>query len=155
MNVNVKYVVELSAEERLELEALVRKGKAAAQRITRGRILLLADQGAAGPARTDEEIVEALGCGICTVRDARKRLVEEGLQAAINRKQQVRPAKLRILHGEAEARLLALACGPPPKGRARWTMRLLADQLVALEVVETVSHDTVWRTLKKTRSSLT
>lgn len=89
------------------------------------------------------------------MRDARKRLVEEGLQAAINRKQQVRPAKLRILHGEAEARLLALACGPPPKGRARWTMRLLADQLVALEVVETVSHDTVWRTLKKTRSSRT
>lgn len=152
---NVKYVVSLSGEERAELEGLVKKGKAAARRITRSRILLLADEGTDGSARTDEEIVEALGCGICTVRSVRKRYVEDGLPAAINRKKQARPSTMRLLDGKAEARLLSIACGPAPEGRARWTMRLLADQLVALEVVEAVSHDTVWRTLKKTRSSPT
>jgi len=152
---NAKYVVDLAAEERAELDQLVKKGKAAARKITRARILLLADEGGGGPAWTDEAIVESLGCGICTVRSTRKRLVEEGLSAAIKRKKQVRPSRMRTLDGAAEARLLAIACGPAPEGRARWTMQLLADQLVALEIVETVSHDTVWRTLKKTTSSRT
>ena len=155
MRKNEKYVVELSAEERSQLDALVRRGKAAARKITRGRILLLADQGPLGPAWLDEDIVEALGCGICTVRAARKRCVEEGPLKAIERRRQRRPSNLRKLDGVAEAKLIALACGPAPAGRKGWTMRLLADELVALEIVDSVSHDTVWRTLKKTRSSRT
>jgi transposase len=89
------------------------------------------------------------------VHNVRRRFVEQGVQAAINRKKQKRPSNLRKLAGEAEARLLAIACTQPPEGRARWTLHLLAERLVALQVVETVSHDTVWRTLKKTSFSLT
>jgi len=144
-----KYVVRLNAEERATLEGLVRAGKAAARKLTRARTLLKVDQGESGPAWTDEGIADALDIGTTTVRNARQRFVEEGLEAAINRKRQRRPSRLRKLDGEAEARLLALACGDPPAGRARWTLHLLARELVALQVVDTVSHDTVWRTLPR------
>ena len=150
-----EYVVRLNAEERATLEGLVRAGKAGARKLTRARTLLKVDQGESGPAWTDEGIADALDIGTTTVRNARQRFVEEGLEAAINRKRQRRPSRLRKLDGEAEARLLALACGDPPAGRARWTLHLLARELVALQVVDTVSHDTVWRTLRKTNFALT
>lgn len=149
MRKNEKYVVELSNGERADLNALVRKGKVAARKITRARVLLLADQGPGAETWSDEDIVDALGCGICTVRSVRKRFVLEGLETALSRKKQTSPSNLRKLDGAAEAKLLALACGPAPEGRSRWTLHLLADHLVALDVVGSVSHDTVWRTLKK------
>jgi len=152
---NKRYVVRLEEEERLRLFGLVRAGKAAARKLTRARILLKVDESEQGPGWTDEQVADALDVSATTVRNARQRFVEEGLDAAISRKKQKRPSRLRRLDGEAEARLLALACGEPPEGRAEWSVRLLADELVALEVVESISHDTVWRTLKKTRSSRT
>jgi transposase len=150
---NKRYVVRLTEEERSKLLGLVGAGKAAARKLRRARILLKVDED--GPGWTDEQVAEALDVGTTTVQNARQRFVEEGLEAAINRKKQTRPSRMRKLDGEAEARLLALACSKPPEGRKRWTMHLLADQLVALEVVESVSHDTIWRALKKTRSSRT
>jgi len=152
---NKRYLVRLTEEERSTLLGLVKTGKAAARKLTRARILLKVDEGKAGPSWTDEQVADALDAGTTTVRTVRQRYVEEGLEAAINRKKQRRPSRMRKLDGAAEARLLALACGTPPEGRARWTMHLLADHLVALNVVESVSHDTVWRTLKKMRSSRT
>ena len=150
-----KYVVRLTEEERATLRGLVRAGKAAARKLTRARILLKVDQGETGPAWTDEGVAAALDVGTTTIRIVRQRFGEEGLETAINRKKQVRPSRLRKLDGEAEARLLALACSDPPAGRARWTLHLLAEELVALQVVDTVSHDTVWRTLKRTKFALT
>lgn len=152
---NKKYVVRLTEEERSQLRSLVRAGKAAARKLTRARVLLKVDQGPSGPAWTDEQVTQALEVGSTMVAQVRERFVEQGLEAAINRKKQRAPSRLRKLDGVAEARLVALGCSSPPTGRARWTMRLLADQLVALELVDTVSHDTVWRTLKKTRSNPT
>lgn len=152
---NKRYVVRLSEEEHSTLLGLVRAGKAATRKLTRARILLKVDQGGAGPGWTDERTAEALEVGTTAVRNARQRFVEEGLEAAINRKKQKHPSRLRKLDGEAEARLIALACSKAPLGRRRWSMRLLADELVALEIVESITHDTVWRTLKKTRSSPT
>jgi transposase len=147
------YRVTLTADERADLEALVRKGTGAAQRLTRARILLTADQGPGGPAWPDERVAEALGVAVNTVANVRQRLVEQGLPAALDRKPQCRPSKARLLDGRAEAHLVALACSGPPAGRARWTLQLLADRLVELRVVEAVSADTVGRVLKKTRSS--
>lgn len=147
------YRVTLTAEERQELQALVSKGKAAARKLTRARILLLADQTEGGPAKQDPEIVEALGCGRATVERTRKQFVEEGLEAALHPKPTTRIYQRR-LDGKAEAHLVAITCGAPPEGRARWTLRLLADRLVALEMVDSVSHETVRQTLKKTSSSL-
>jgi len=147
-----RYRVTLTEPERQGLEKLVSTGKAAAKKLVRARVLLLADQAAGGPGKSDPEIVEALGCGRATVERVRKRFVEEGLEIAL----QPAPAKRvyqRRLDGAAEAHLVALACGAPPEGRARWTLRLFADQMVALEYVESVSHETVRRTLKKTNSS--
>lgn len=152
---NKRYVVRLEAEERSRLLGLVRAGKVAARKLTRARILLKVDEGKEGSGWTDEQVAAALDVSTTTVRNARQRFVEEGLDATINRKKQKVPSRLRRLDGEAEARLLALACGEAPEGRAKWSVRLLADQLVALEVVESISHDTVWRTLKKMRSSRT
>lgn len=152
---NKRYVVRLEEEERSKLFGLVRAGKAAARKLTRVRILLKVDQGEEGPGWTDAEVADALDVSTTMVRSARQRFVEEGLDGAINRKKQKRPSRLRRLDGEAEARLLALACSDPPEGRAQWSVRLLADQVVVLEIVESISPDTVWRTLKKTRSSRT
>jgi transposase len=146
---NKKYIVRLSDEERSQLTELTRKGKAAAYKIRHAHILLKAD--AAGPAWTDERIAESFSVSINTVQGVRQRLVEQGLEAALNRKKQVRPSRPPLLDGEEEARLIALRCSEPPAGHARWTLRLLADQAVALDIVEAISHETVRQTLKKMR----
>jgi len=143
-----RYVVRLTDEERGELRRLVSKGRAAAHRIRRANILLLAD--ADGPGWTDARIAEAVGVHPFTVRNVRQRLVERGLEGALARKKQERPSRERLLDGKGEAELIALACSAPPEGRARWTLHLLADKLVELEVVESISHETVRQTLKKT-----
>ena len=139
--------------ERQELQALVSKGRAAARKLTRARILLLADQAEGGPAKQDAEIVDALGCGRATVERVRKQFIEEGLEATLNPKPTTRTYERR-LDGKAEAHLVAIACGAPPEGRARWTLRLLADRMVGLGQVESLSYETVRQTLKKTRLSL-
>ena len=146
------YVVELTAEERTYLQGLVSKGKAAARKITRARILLGSDSGPHGPAWTDKQIVEAIGVARPTVERLRKRFVMEGLEAAVRRKEQ-KNRKPKKIDGEVEPHLIALACSKPPEGRARWTLRLLADRLVELKVLESVSGETVRRALKKTRSN--
>ncbi len=148
-----KYLVTLTAEERQSLHELIAAGKAAAQKLAHARILLKADAAPDSPAWPDEQIAEALDVGLSTVARVRQRLVEQGLDAALGRKPQERPSRQRKLDGAAEARLIALACSPPPAGRADWTMRLLADQLVELEVIDAVSHETVRQVLKKTNSS--
>ena len=148
-----RYRVTLTSEERQQLRALVTTGKGAARKLVRARILLLADQAEGGPAKSDPEIIDALGCGRSTVERIRKQFVEEGLEEAIERKPTTRVYERR-LDGKAEAHLVAIACGAPPEGRSRWTLRLLGDQLVALGHVESVSHETVRRTLKKTSLSL-
>ena len=144
-----KYVVTLTDDERQSLSALVSSGKAAAKKITHARVLLKADAGG-GPNWRDADIALALDIGVRTVERVRERFVEQGLEAALARKAQDRPSRLPVFDGDAEARLIALACSRPPEGRARWTLRLLADRLVELEVVEAVSHETVRQTLEKT-----
>jgi transposase len=150
-----KYLVTLTPEERQHLTGLVSAGKRSARTITRARILLKADQADGGPAWDDARITEALGCGHRTVERVRERFVERGLEAALAHKPQDRPSRPRTLDGAAEARLIAVACSQPPTGRARWTLKLLADKLVELEVVDAVSDETVRRVLKKTSSSRT
>jgi transposase len=145
-----KYLVTLTPEERDQLTRLTRAGKASARTLTRARILLKADQADGGPAWEDARIAEALDCGLRTVERVRRRFVEHGLDAALTHKGQQTPRRQRVLDGAAEARLLALACSQPPDGRAGWTLRLLADRLVELQVVEAVSRETVRRALKKT-----
>ena len=147
-----KYVVTLTAEEREQLHELVSNDKAAAKKITHARILLKADAAPGGPGWQDQEIADALDVGTATVERLRRRFVEEGLDAALGRKKQLN-RKPPVLDGAAEARLIALACSAPPEGRVCWTLRLLADKLVELEVVPAVSYETVRRTLQKTRSS--
>ena len=148
-----KYKVTLAAEERNSLQELIAAGKAAARKLAHARILLKADAAPEGPAWTDARIADAVEVDVTTVERIRQRFVEEGLEAALDRKKQDRPSRERKLDGEAEARLIAVACSAPPAGRARWTLRLLADRLVELEVVEAVSHETVRQVLKKTSSS--
>ena len=142
----------LAQEDREELEALVKRGKVAAEKRRRAQILLKADAGAEGSGLTDQEVASALDVGIATVHRVRQAYVEESLQGALLCKPALcqRPRKL---DGDGEARLVAVACSPAPEGRARWTLRLLADKLVELEVVDTINKETVRRTLKKTRSS--
>jgi len=142
-----KYIVRLSNEEREQLEAIIKKGKSAAYKITHAQILLKAD--ANGPDWTDARIAEAFSVITNTVAGVRQRMVEQGLEAALNRKKQERPSKYPKFDGEAEAHLVALGCSSPPEGHARWTFRLLADKVVELEIVESVSHETVRQTLKK------
>lgn len=148
---NKKYIVRLTADERSLLENLVSKGKAAAYKIKHTNILLKVD--ADGPGWSDEETAEAFGCHANTVRNVRQRLVERGLEAALERKKQQMPSRERIFNGENEARLIAVSCSEPPAGSARWTLELLADRVVELEIVEAVSGTTVGRTLKKTSCS--
>ena len=148
-----KYKVTLTAEERQELHELISAGKASAKKLAHARVLLKADAAPDGPAWPDARIAEAAEVNIATVERIRRRFVEQGLEAALVRKKQDRPSRERKLDGAAEARLIALACSGPPAGRACWTMQLLADKLVELEVIESVSDETVRRTLKKTRSS--
>ena len=148
---NKRYIVRLTPEEREELENLVRKGKTLAYRIRHANILLAADDD--GPGWSDEKAAKAFRCHQNTVRNVRQRFVEQGFEAALDRKKQEAPSRKRILDGEKEARLFAIACSKPPAGRAKWTLRLLADTLVTLEVVDAISKDTVQRTLKKTSSN--
>jgi len=148
------FVVRLAEAERTELDALVRKGKASALTIARARILLKADQGKDGEAQADAQVAEALSIAAKTVFNVRRRWVEEGLEAALRRKKQDCPSRSRKLDGKAEAKLVAACCGPVPKGRARWTLRLLASKLVELEVVDSISPETVRSTLKKMQLSL-
>ena len=145
-----RYLVTLTAEERRDLGKLVSAGKRSARTLTRARALLKADQAEGGPAWDDARIAEALGCGRRTVERVRQRFVERGLAAALAHKPQDRPSRERKFDGAAEARLIALACSEPPDGRARWTLKLLADKLVELEVFDSVSDETVRRVLKKT-----
>jgi transposase-like protein len=144
------YRVVLSEEQRAELRGLVGCGVAPARMLTRARILLKADHGDAGPGWSDTAIAGALDVNPSTVLRVRRQFVEQGLTATVERK---RPDRLydRRLDGAAEARLIATACSTPPDGQARWSLRLLADELVRLEVVAAISHETVRQTLKKTR----
>ena len=145
-----KYIVTLTAEERQGLHDLIAAGKAAARKLTHARILLKADAADGGPAWPDGQIAEALEVSSATIERVRQRFVERGLEAALVRKPQDRPSRQRTLDGRAEARLIALACSTPPGGRAVWTMQLLADKLVELEVVDSISDETVRLALKKT-----
>jgi transposase len=148
-----KYRVSLTLEERAELEHLVSVGKAAARKLTHARILLLADTTLA-EERSDDEIVTALGVGLCTISRVRKRLVTEGLLSAINpRPQPARPDKIKI-KGNVEQKLVQLACSDPPEGRCHWTLQLLADELVVLGLAKSISTETVRQALKKTTFSL-
>ena len=149
---HVKYVVRLEAEERQLLLDLVAKGKRAASVLTRARVLLKADAGLDGPNWKDDDIAEALETSLSTLHRVRQAFVEEGLEAALYRKKPT-DRQYRKLDGDQEARLVVLACSKPPAGRARWTMQLLADQLVALKVVDSISGECVRTTLKKTTSS--
>jgi len=146
-----KYLVRLTEQERSDLRSRVNKGRAVAYKIKHANILLAAD--ADGPAWTDGRIAEAFSCHRRTVENVRRRLVLRGLEAALERKKQDRPSRERKLDGDGEARLIALACSTPPDGRDRWTLQLLADELVRLEVVDAIANQTVRRTLKKTTSS--
>jgi len=152
--VQKKFVVRLSQDEREQLMALVKSGKASALKLVRARILLKADQQKRGPAWTDGEIAEAVEVSMKTVFNVCRKWVEHGLDAALERKPPDAPAKPRKLDGNVEAKLVATCCGPPPKGRAKWTLRLLAAKLVELEAVDSISPETVRQALKKTRSSL-
>ena len=149
-----KYVVRLSVEERDQLGSLIRKGKSSAQRLLKARILLKADISDAGEGWSDSRIIEALDASVSMVYRVRKQLVEEGFEAVLSRKQRATPAVARIFDGEKEAKLIALACSKPPKGRARWTLRLLENKVVELKIVDRASDSTIGRTLKKTFSSL-
>jgi len=147
-SMNKKYIVRLTSQERDHLEEFVSKGKRAAYKIKHANILLKAD--ADGPGWTDEAIAEAFSVHEHTVRNVRERFVEHGMDAAIERKKQDAPSRKPILDGEKQAHLLAIACSQPPEGHARWTLQLLADEMVRVEIVETISYETVRRALKKT-----
>jgi Homeodomain-like domain len=146
-----KYIVKLTGEERSLLRHLVSSGKAAARKLTHARILLLADASPEGSARADADIEQVLSVGVSTIHRVRQRFVLESFDAALSpRPSPVRPQKVKV-HGAIEHALIALACSAPPKGRSRWTLQLLADQLVMLGKLPSVSLETVRQALKKTR----
>ena len=144
-----KYIVTLTQEERVLLAGMLSRGKAAARKLAHARILLKADVSPGGPGWQDRQIATSLEVGTATVDRVRRRFVEEGLEAALERRQPRRQYQ-RKLDGDGEAHLIALACSEPPEGRSRWTLRLLADRMVQLAYVEELSKDTVGRVLKKT-----
>jgi transposase len=148
-----KYIVELTSEERSQLKAIVQAPRMAAYKRRHAQMLLAADEGPAGPAMKDAAIAKAFCCTAKTVERLRQRCLEDGLEGALEHGNRGR-SRARRLDGRAEAHLIALACGEPPAGRNRWTLRLLADQMVALQHVSACSHMTVKRTLKKTNLSL-
>ncbi len=145
---NKKYIVRLTDEEREYLNGLIKKGKAAAYKIRHANMLLKADADASG--WTDEQIAEAFSAHKSAVAGIRQRFVEDGLEAALGRKKRSAPSRKRIFDGEGEARLITLACSEPPEGHSRWTLRLLADKALELEIAGSVSYETVRQTLKKT-----
>ena len=148
-----RYIVRLTAEERERLNALIQKGKAPARQLLKARILRKADASEAGEGWSDGRIAEALDTSTDTIARTRQQLVEGGLDAALTRKHSVNSARKRIFDGEAEAKLIALACSEPPKGRSRWTLKLLETAVVELNIVDRASDNTIGRMLKKTRSS--
>ena len=150
-----RYIVELSESERTSLIDLLNRERVAARKRRRAQILLKIDAGEHGPGWTDQRAAEAFEVHVVSVQKIRQQFVVEGFDAALNRKRQDPPPRKRVLNEESERTLLALAQGNPPAGRAVWTLHLLAEELVRLEVVEVVSHETVRKTLKKTRSNLT
>lgn len=148
-----KYRVVLSSDERKMLFSLIHQGKAGKEKINRARILLKADCGEEGEHWKDEQIAEAFYVSRMTVDRTRKSLVEDGLETTLNRKS-LNDTRQRIIQGEEEAYLVALTCGEPPAGQSRWTLRLLADEMIKLEYVDTISHETVRTALKKMNLSL-
>lgn len=152
---NIKYVVELTLQEREALLAKISKGTLAAQANCKARILLKADKGPHGQGWTDRKIWQSLETSPSTVARVRETFVMEGLDAVFSRKQRAHPAIKPIFDGEAEAKLIALACTEPPEGHAHWTIRLLADKVVELNIVEAAHFNTVGRALKKTNSNRT
>lgn len=149
-----KYRVTLTAQEQADLQTMISRGKGDARKLAHARILLQADESKQGPARTDEQIAQALNTTTRTVERVRERFVEQGLESALL------PARSRRIYsrkldGKQEAKLIALACSRPPAGKGRWTLRLLADEAVEMEIVDSLSHETVRQTLKKTSSSRT
>jgi transposase len=150
-----KYVVKLSEAERQQLNALIRGGRHPAQKLIRARILLKADASEAGEGWSDSQIAAALDINLATVARTRQRLVEDGFDSVLTRKHSPNSARKRIFDGVAEAKLIALACSEPPKGRAKWTLRLLEDKVVERNIVDRVSDNTIGRTLKKTFSNRT
>ena len=143
-------MVNLTEQERQELQHLIAAGKASARKLMHARILLKADERAEGPAWPDQRISEALEVGLSTIARVRQQCVEQGLEEALNRRPQPERPQKSKLDGELEAHLVALTCGPKPEGAGRWTLRLLAEKLVALGYVEQVSYETVRQVLKKT-----
>ena len=150
-----KYVVRLTAAERERLDSLIHTGKHPAQKLMKARILLKADAGEAGEASSDSQIAAALHTSLATIARTRQQLVEEGFEAVLTRKHSPASARPRIFDGASEAKLIALACSEPPKGRARWTLSLLEDKVVELNIVAKASDNTIGRTLKKTFSDRT
>ena len=145
-----KYVVALSDEERDQLNAMTSKGKHPSRTLLKARILLKADASDAGEGWSDSQIAAALVTSVDTVARTRQRLVEEGVEGALKRHHSPASARQRVFDGEAEAKLIALTLSPPPKGRAKWTLRLLEDKVVELAIVDRASDNTIGRTLKKT-----
>ncbi len=143
-----KYIVRLTEEERKTLREVIRKLKGSSQKVRRAQILLKAD--ADGPNWTDRRIAEAFSCRTQTVESLRQRLVTEGFDVALCGKKRVKPPREKLLDGEQEAKLIAMRLGEPPRGFANWSLRLLAEKFVELEIVESISHETVRQTLKKT-----
>lgn len=149
-----KFRVTLNSEERESLSNLVKKGKVAARKIVRARILLLSDEGDNGPGKSDLEIVSALDCGVRTVERIRKKFVTEGLEKAIcTKRQPPRPDKVKI-KGDVEKQMIEIAKSPPPAGRSHWGIQMIADQLIALSCIETVGKETVRLALKKRNCAL-
>ena len=149
-----KYVVRLSAEERQILLKLITSGRGPARLFTRARVLLKADQGDEGPGWSDEQISEAFDVTVQTVERIRKQVVLEGFDAVLSRRPYIQKVSRKKVDGEVEAHLVALACSKPPEGRARWTLRLLADSMIELGYIESISHEAIRQTLKKTNLSL-
>ena len=150
-----RYRVTLTKEERKELDAMTHRGKAHARKFIHARVLLLCDAGADGPAWNVADVATALGVTSRAIEHIKKRFVEDGLEAALDRKPREKPPREIVFDGTFEARLITLACSDAPEGRRRWTVRLLANKAVELKFAESVSHMTVQRALKKTNLSLT
>ena len=148
-----KYIDGVNADERARLDDVMRSGKRPAQLLTKARILLKADVSDAGEGWSDSRIAEALDTSIANIERTRRQLVEEGFEAVLTRKYNPNSARPRIFDGAAEAKLIALTCGPAPAGHAKWSLRLLEDKVVELHIVERASDNTIGRTLKKTLSS--
>jgi hypothetical protein len=143
-----KYIVRLTDSERTTLTEVVKKFKGSSQKVRRAQVLLKADVD--GPAWTDAKIAEFIGCRTKTVENIRERLVTVGFEVTLNGKPRDQPPRPKLLDGEQEAKVIAMRLGPPPKGFATWSLRLLAEQVVELEIVESISHETIRQTLKKT-----